>query len=246
MKQHRFLWTSIGIECLITLCVLLANMCGAIGFALFYNIGYGLLLSLVLPLIIAQRKKEDLSSFGIKPLARKQYLVCIGFVLFSVGGQLIPIMLKGIAIRFDLLPICLLPLIMTTFFEEFLFRGFIQTRIEKQYGWIIAVLFSGALFSLYHLGYPGFRTLDELLLLFAVGIGFSLAYKLSDNNLIVAYFVNLPNAFVTYILKSEQFPLLTNTAIVFAGITILMIIAIFTWAIKHTYGGYGYGKPNHS
>ena len=47
---------------------------------------------------------------------------------------------------------------------------------------------------------------EDILLLFAVGIGFAAAYKLSGNNLIVAYFVNLPNAFVTYMLKFKQFP----------------------------------------
>ena len=41
---------------------------------------------------------------------------------------------------------------------------------------------------------------------------FSAAYKLSRNNLIVAYFVNLPNAFVTYMLKYEQFPVMETSS----------------------------------
>lgn len=107
-----------------------------------------------------------------------------------------------------------------------MFRGFFQTRPEKQYGTVTAILLSGLLFSLYHIGYPGFRSLPDLLLLFAVGIGFALAYKLSDNNLIAVYFVNLPNAFLTYILKSEQFPLFTESTPVFALITIVLIAII--------------------
>ena len=127
-----------------------------------------------------------------------------------------------------------IPLIMTTFFEEFLFRGFIQTRIEKRYGWLIAILVSGLMFSLYHLGYPGFRTWGDILLLFAVGIGFACAYKLSGNNLIVAYFVNLPNAFVTYILKCNQFPIMSTSSTIAAIVTIAVIIA-FVSALKHKY-----------
>jgi ABC-type spermidine/putrescine transport system permease subunit II len=94
---------------------------------------------------------------------------------------------------------CLLILIVLTisFFEEFLFRG-----------------------------YPGFRNIDELLLLFAVGLGFAIAFKLSGNNLYISYFVNLPNAFLTYILKSKRFPVLDIKSTISAIITIILIIII--------------------
>lgn len=187
---------------------------------------YIILSTLVPILFIIRYENKDFSTLGIKKLGVRQYIVLISFVVFSVGGQLIPLFIKGINIRFDLLPICILPLIMTTFFEEFLFRGFIQTRVDKKYGWVAAVLFSGFLFSIYHIGYPGFRNVDDLLVLFAVGIGFSLAYKLSGNNLIVSYFVNLPNAFVTYILKSDQFPPFTVKTSMFSAFTILLIIML--------------------
>ena len=121
---------------------------------------------------------------------------------------------------------------MTTFFEEFLFRGFIQRQLEHKFGWGIAIFFSGLFFSLYHLGYPGFRSVEDLLLLFAVGIGFAIAFKLSDNNLIVSYFVNLPNAIITYMLKSKQFPVLTWTSSLYAAITIIIVILIFFYYIK--------------
>ena len=111
-------------------------------------------------------------------------------------------MAVGEQIPWHLLPLGIVPLIMTTFFEEFLFRGFVQSRAEQQFGCLPAILISGTMFSLYHLGYPGFRAWEDLLLLFTVGLGFAAAYRLSGNNLIVSYFVNLPNAFVTYILRS--------------------------------------------
>lgn len=100
-------------------------------------------------------------------------------------------------------------------------------------GAAIAIIVSGFLFALYHLGYPGFRAASDILLLFAVGIGFAVSFKLAENNLIVSYFVNLPNAFVTYILKCEQFPRMTILSTMFAGITIILIAAIlFAMKIK--------------
>ena len=116
---------------------------------------------------------------------------------------------------------------MTTFFEEFLFRGFFQTRLEKAFGWPPAILISGLMFSLYHLGYPGFRTAGDLLLLAAVGVGFAAAYQLSDHNLIVSYFVNLPNAFVTYLLKFDQFPEMKMSSTVAGAVTLVLILFVF-------------------
>lgn len=148
------------------------------------------------------------------------------FVVFSVGGRLIPKMIAGEQIPWTVLPVGIAPLIMTTFFEEFLFHSFIQMRLKKEFGWVAAVFVSGLSFSLYHLGYPGFRTYQDIALLFAVGIGFALSFQLSGNNLIVSYFVNLPNAFVTYVFKYEQFPKMTGISSFFAVITIIIVTII--------------------
>ena len=126
----------------------------------------------------------------------------------------------------------IVPLIMTTFFEEFLFRGFFQNKFEKEFGTITAILVSGLMFSLYHVGYPRFRTFEDILLLFAVGIGFAAAYKLSGNNLIVAYFVNLPNAFVTYMLKFEQFPKMTIASTMAGIVTLCIIVVVFIVLVR--------------
>ena len=96
-------------------------------------------------------------------------------------------------------------------------------RAERQFGCVPAILISGAMFSLYHLGYPGFRTWRDLLLLFVVSIGFAAAYRISDNNLIVSFFVNLPNALVTYMLKYEQFPVMSVSFTIAAVITLVLI-----------------------
>lgn len=173
------------------------------------------------------------ASVGIKKLRLWQFIVLICVASFSVGGQLIPKIIEGEIIPWHLLPMGIAPLIMTTFFEEFLFRGFVQGRVEQQFGWLPAILVSGAMFSLYHLGYPGFRSFEDILLLFAVGLGFAITYKLSDNNLIVSYFVNLPNAFVTYMLKYNQFPRMTFSSTTAAIITLALIAFTILKVVKH-------------
>lgn len=229
MKSNRIIIFSLLEECLLILFIALANKFNNIMFYFFYNVCYGLLVSTILPLVYILKNKEDFSSVGIKKIGVRQIVVLIAFLAFSVGGQLIPKIAAGEDIQWSLLPICVLPLIMTTFFEEFLFRGFVQTRVEKKFGSIIAILTSAAMFSVYHLGYPGFRNFEDILLLFAVGLGFAFAYKLSDNNLIVSYFVNLPNAFVTYIFKSKQFPVFTKASSVYALISVTVIAIIMLY-----------------
>lgn len=199
MNKLKTIFIAALFETALVLCVGCANLLlKPIYYFFFYNVMYGILFSFLIPLFLLRKEENVFNFLGIKALGKKQFLILIVFVAFSVGGQLIPIMIKGGTIPWNLLPIGVVPLIMTTFFEEFLFRGFFQNKFETEFGSISAIILSGLMFSLYHIGYPGFRTFEDILLLFAVGIGFATAYKLSGNNLIVAYFVNLPNAFVTY------------------------------------------------
>jgi membrane protease YdiL (CAAX protease family) len=235
MEKLKILSLSICFGVLLILAVSAANLFTNVYF-LFYNGIYGIVLSILVPIIILYRANENLQSIGFKRLYLRQCVVLICFVVFSIGGQIIPLIVAGTEIQWNLIKICFFPLIMTTFFEEFLIRGFIQTRIEKQLGSIIAILISGIVFSVYHIGYPGFRNFNDLLLLFIVGIGFALAYKLSGNNLYVSYFVNLPNAFIRYILKSNQFPIFTIRGTISAIITIVLVIVILVIFNKKTNG----------
>lgn len=193
---------------------------------IFYNLLYGIVVSVSIPVLVLIKEEKQLDEAGIKKLGRRQIAVLTVFVVFSVGGRLIPKMIAGEQIPWTILPVGIAPLIMTTFFEEFPFHSFIQMRLKKEFGWVAAVFVSGLSFSLYHLGYPGFRTYQDIALLFAVGIGFALSFQLSGNNLIVSYFVNLPNAFVTYVFKYEQFPKMTGISSFFAVITIIIVTII--------------------
>ncbi len=228
MRKIKPILLCIGIEVMLIFCVSLANIKPTpVLYFIFYNFAYGMIFSFLVPLYCLRKEKGTLFSVGIKKMGVRQFVVLIVFVVFSIGGQLIPRMLAEEQIPWQLLPMGVVPLIMTTFFEEFLFRGFVQERIEQCFGWLLAIIISGMMFSFYHLGYPGFRTIGDILLLFVVGVGFAIAYKLSGNNLFVSYFVNLPNAFVTYLLKHKQFPTMYLSTTIAAVITLALILIIF-------------------
>ena len=232
VRKHYLLELSLLLLVLIIISNSLAAFLGIPLYYLFYNFISGIVLCTAIPTCYIVKHKESFTSIGIKPLKAKQFLVLFAFIVFSIGGQLSHTDLHKL--RFDLIPVCIIPMIMTTFFEEFLFRGFMQTRFEKRYGWIPAVLLSGLMFSIYHLGYPGFRSVQSLLVLLAVGIGFALSYKLSGNNLIVSYLVNLPNSILTYMLKSAQFPHFDRSTPVAAALTVILIPIIIIFVKQKT------------
>lgn len=227
MEKGKLIFFACVEEILIVILIAAACNFNNYVYYLFYNLCYGILVSVLVPTIILIQEGKGFQDVGIVKLGKRQFIVLFAFVFFSVGGQIIPKIALGERLDYEVLSIAVFPLIMTTFFEEFFFRGFIQTHVEKQFGGAAAVITSGLLFSLYHLGYPGFRTLGDILLLLAVGIGFAIAFKLSHNNLIVSYFVNLPNAFVTYILKHDQFPVMTFESNVYAVLTIVILVIGF-------------------
>ena len=215
------------------LCVGCANLLlDPIYYFCFYNVLYGILFSFLIPLFLLRKEENVFDFLGIKTLGKKQIFILVVFVVVSVGGQIIPKAVNGEIIPWNLLPLGIMPLIMTTFFEEFLFRGFFQNKFEKEFGTITAILVSGLMFSFYHLGYPRFCNSEDILLLFVIGIWFATAYKLSGNNLIVAYFVNLPNAFVTYMLKFEQFPKMTMSSTIASIITLYIIVVVFIVPVR--------------
>lgn len=206
MKERRKLVIkSFCLMCLIIISISMANLLGGIWHYLFYQIIYCVIISVCIPIFFFKKEDDrDFSLLGIKKLRPIDYMIIIGFVVFSIGGQLMNVKLQEINLQ--LLPLSIAPLILTTFSEEFFFRGFLQVRFEKSYGVIMAIVVSGLAFSVYHLGYPGFRSIGQITLLFFVGIMFALSFKLSNNNVIVSYFINLPNAYLTYLLKTQKFP----------------------------------------
>lgn len=220
-EKRNIIITSFSLMFIIILSIATANFLGGIGNYFFYQIIYCIVISVCVPIYFFRKDGiSDLSLLGIKKLRLIDYIIIIGFLIFSLGGSLKSVKFENI--NFALLPLSIAPLMLTTFSEELFFRGFLQIRFEKAFGTIPAIIVSGLAFGSYHLGYPGFRSLEQIITLFLVGIMFALSFKLSKNNLMVSYFVNLPNAYLQYLLKTERFPYI-NFTIQTTIITILLI-----------------------
>lgn len=84
-------------------------------------------------------------------------------------------------------PVDWVPLLVMAFtvglFEAIFFRGFIQGRLEASFGVAPAVLGAAALYALYHVGYG--MGMDEMVFLFGLGVVYAIAYRLTENVLVL-------------------------------------------------------------
>ncbi len=187
-------------------------------FVIIYHGIFALGVYLVLPIwYVCRKKMESLSSIGImKDHMLKAIGISILFVLISVPGRIIG---KGFVIpEFGVLLSTSMALVFASFFEEVFFRGILQTRMEKSFGTIPAIVLSGLTFSLYHLGYSSYRSFDKLFVLMLVGMFFALTFQVTQN-VITSFIVNFFHALITFISAKSFF----NTR---SGITSLIAAAI--------------------
>jgi hypothetical protein len=68
-------------------------------------------------------------------------------------------------------------------FESVFFRGFVQGRLEASFGAAPAVLGAAGLYGLYHVGYGIVGA--EMVFLFGLGVVYAVAYRLTENVLIL-------------------------------------------------------------
>ena len=133
MKKYKSVLFFCLMEAAIVSSISIACLFDNFLYYIFYNLIYGIAISVSAPLLILLKEQKQLNEVGIKKLGKRQFIVLFFFVIFSVGGQVIPKIAAGERLCWNVLPVAVLPLIMTTFFEEFLFRGFIQTRMKKEF-----------------------------------------------------------------------------------------------------------------
>jgi membrane protease YdiL (CAAX protease family) len=209
-----------------------ANLFSRSLYYLFYQVIFGLGICISFPLVYVRIiKKEPLESIG---LTAKGWLKAL-----FIAGLLVAISLPGQLINKDIsfppvsrLTYICTALIMSTMFEELFFRGFLQTRFEKAFGIVPAVLLSGIAFALYHLGYPKFRTMELIITMCLVGTYFAVAFRLT-NNVITSFTVNLPHAVVTYLLRPQAFPDFNRrTALVSLPVIVVAVAIIILAKIK--------------
>lgn len=135
---------------MLIICITAANLNPIpILYFIFYNLLYGLVFSLFIPLYCLYKETSCghpfmpgsapaqarvsgnnkgngasvsggmLAEAGLKKPGIQQWAVLSVFVAFSIGGQLIPKMAAGEQVPWHLLPMGIVPLIMTTFLRNF-------------------------------------------------------------------------------------------------------------------------------
>ena len=120
-------------------------------------------------------------------------------LLIGLGLSFIEYMvLKPTALVTDLtfLSLTSLMVVMVVFVgfgEEMVFRGILQTRVQKRTGPIIAILFSAFMFSVMHSGYS---SIEYLVYVFGVGIILGYAFFRTRNLIFVAMIHGFLNFFL--------------------------------------------------
>jgi membrane protease YdiL (CAAX protease family) len=148
---------------------------------LFLSFGAALLIGVAGPVVYTVWvRRRPLASLGIG-LHNLRSTVRLG-LLFA--GVQFAITLWG----YDLpRPVDWVPLLVMTLtvgmFEAIFFRGFVQGRLEAALGTAPAGLGAAALYALYHVGY-GMGGV-EMVFLFGLGVVYAVAYRLSENVLVL-------------------------------------------------------------
>lgn len=202
-----------------------ANLFHGILFNLFYQGVFGIGICISFPLwYTVVIRKEPIRNIGLTTNGwLKALLIAFIFIAISIPGQMI-----GKVIPFpmwDKFIYISIALIMSTLFEELFFRGFLQTKFEKAFGIIPAIILSGLAFSLYHLGYPRYRSIGLLITLFLVGVFFAISFSFTKN-VLTSFAVNLPNAILTYILHPNQFVDFNREVAVISAITTMVALGL--------------------
>ena len=82
----------------------------------------------------------------------------------------------------DWVPLLVMALVVGVF-ESIFFRGFVQTRLEDQFGPVAGVAAAAALYGLYHVGYG--MGAGEIVFLFGLGVVYGAAFALARNVLVL-------------------------------------------------------------
>ena len=242
-KPDKALWISFLALIACVLFNFLADLFrGSLIFHLFYQGIFALGICIFFPLwLTAIKQKQSLSTIGItKEKWIKAVLIGVLIAALSTIGRMqdLQIVIPG----WDFLLIIIACMLMSTLFEEVFFRGFLQTRFEKNFGTIPAIILSGLCFSVYHVGYYNIRgDMPELLSLFLIGVFFSISFRIT-NNIITSYIVNLPQAVLTFVGERSSIEYSTHfdgRSAVISIITVivgLILIIIINSRQKRSYG----------
>jgi hypothetical protein len=144
-------------------------------FSFFGTLGVCVIFPLYWSIVI---KKEGLNSLGI---TKKRWLISfiIGVLLgaFSFFGYY-----RSVGISSWFFPALVVGLY--AFWEVFFVYGWFQLRMEKAFGIVPSIIFAGANFSIYHMGY-GWYGFPDFITFLVIGIIMGIIFRCTKNILIL-------------------------------------------------------------
>lgn len=144
---------------------------------LFLSFAAALLLGVVGPIVyVVWRRGGSLAALGLRTDNwRETALLALLFAGVQFALTLWGVGLPNYA---DWVPLLAMALVVGVF-ESIFFRGFIQTRLEVQFGHVGGVLSAAALYGLYHVGYG--MGASEMVFLFGLGVVYAVAFAIPRN-----------------------------------------------------------------
>lgn len=148
---------------------------------LFLSFGSALILGVAGPVIYSVwLRRRPLSSLGI---GLRGWRTVIAPALIFAGVQF-AMTLWGYNLPRPVEWVPLLSMSLTVgLFESVFFRGFVQGRLEASFGTAPAVAGAAVLYALYHVGYG--MGAEEITFLFGLGVVYAIAYRISNNVLVL-------------------------------------------------------------
>lgn len=192
----------------------------ALNFITFGVVGITLLGITVLLVWNCIIRKRPLSDLGVK----KDKLV-----LSLILGVILSIIQYYMTIRnIELPPIIeLIPLttmaIAVGLYENIFYRGWVQLRMEEYFGIVPGIVLSAVIYSLYHVGY-GMNT-DEMVVLFIVGLVYSVIFRFTSNIFILFPFLTPTGALFSQIKEGLTLPFPATYG--FANVILVSIVILY-------------------
>src|SRR5215204_2381016 len=148
---------------------------------MFLSFAAALLLGVVGPIVyVVWRRGGPLAALGLRnDNWRETALLAVLFAAVQFGLTLWGVGLPNYA---EWVPLLAMALVVGVF-EAIFVRGFIQTRLEMQFGHVGGVLSAAALYGLYHVGYR--MGLTEMVFLFGLGVVYAVAFAIPRNVLVL-------------------------------------------------------------
>jgi membrane protease YdiL (CAAX protease family) len=171
-------------------------------------------------------RHRPLSELGLR---RDNLRTAAGFALMFAGVQF-ALTLWGydLPAPVDWVPLLVMALVVGVF-ESVFFRGFIQTRLEAQFGTVASVGGAAVLYGAYHVGFG--MTGSELLFLTGLGVVYAVAFAIA-RNLIVLWPLLTPLGSFYANLEGGDIELPWASIAGFADVLALMLLS---WWLMHRY-----------